>query len=71
METETEIGEEVVILKTAWQDDSDVYTGRVGVLLNFETECEFATVKTPEMSEESYVAVISYSRATPLIKALL
>ncbi len=71
METEAEIGEKVVILKTAWEEDSDVYTGYVGTLLSLETEMEWSTVSTPDMKEGSYVAVAKYTRATPLIKALL
>jgi hypothetical protein len=71
METKAKIGEEVVIVETAWIDDSVFYIGYVGTLISLETHMEWATVKTPDMVEQGYVAVKHYAKATPLLKALL
>jgi hypothetical protein len=71
METKAKIGEEVVIMQTAWDDDSAIFIGSCGILTGIEDEMLFATVRTHDMIEEGYVAVISYVRATPLLKALV
>jgi hypothetical protein len=71
METEAKIGDEVVILTTAWVEDSPFYTGVMGVLLSIETKNAWATVRPCDMLEGGFVAVTHYVKLTPLTRTLV
>ena len=61
------VGDEVIILETAWLEDSRLFKGHVGTLYSLETEREWAVVATPDMIG---IAVKQYIKATELNKAL-
>jgi hypothetical protein len=67
---EIEIGEEVIIIETAWESDKK-YNGAILKLREKETRQWWATCHVRKGSKpKDYVPVKSYARATPLMKAL-